>query len=1248
VPLLALATHEAGQPRLALYNAASGELVRQFTGHADRVYAIAFSADGRLLASASEDQTVCVWSLADLDQVLGRRGRVAGLVVHQGPGGLVVADVPGDSPARGKLRPGDVLAGLVEQGKLRPLASPLAFHEAVFRIEPGRKVTLRRGDPRGADDVTLDVGQGADERKPLLSLFVIRAEPGKPVEEGEWIGWNPVGPYECSSPRAERYLGWHFNTGDPRAPARFALAAAHHKDYYREGVLQQLVRRGTLERVEGPRLPPPTLALLVEEGGRHRSPAEQDPLTVSHPRVSLKLAVQGRPLKSLEALTWKLDDGPEEKLPLDGPDAAPFTVPLELRRGDHQLVVTAWTPEVPPRPTRARLSLRYRPPRPRVQYDVEAGPRFVREPAFDLRALVYPGMAGEDVRVALHHWHDRKDLLADSQTHTIDPEKPLTVARRLELRPGDNLIEVVAVNRNAPRDRQAEETDRRVVEVFYLQKARPPAILLDGVKPPGAGEPVLKVEPLRPVVVHSPAVRLVGKIEASENLLQADWYAGDADRGTRLTGFEPDKAKVVPLREDLTLRPGRQTFRLKTRTASSDAAERVLTIDYLPPTPTVRLEALPGDPVYGEAGTTTVRLRGRVELPRDRHPYRAVVLVNDREAAEAPAIDEAAGTLTAAVAVGAGESRIRVRLSNAWGMVSASEETQVRYLRPPRVLELKQVWAGDKPALNLEARVRSPLPLLPNSVKVAVNRQEAPAARARVGPPADGVQVVRLEDVPLEAGSKENRVLVWVSNAEAECREPGAITVEAADVLPPPVLEFLQPRQNLGVSRPGLAVRYLVRSVSPLASARLVRDGRPPLPLDPSAAVRDAAGQFELAGEQEVELAPGANHLRLEAVNASGRRVSPPLVVTYTPPPFRLVIDGLEPFKPAGPAVPPQRLSRGRIAFPEGVENGHVRLHGHILWGDDRAARAQEDVPVRAFVNGFQQMPVRLRPSAGADRLQTPFEASLLLNWEKHNHVSLVASGQDADDRSEFVVDCRRPVTRQRLHLLVLSPEGQDAGELKAQVLRAVQARAGADGLKTPAFEDVELYGPLVGSQVRAPYVYGQLFNIKTMIDLAPEGAPMSDVVMIYYQGGESVNEQGNFFQTHAGRGPGEARETGIPCDKLVEFLAAMPGAHLLLLDVERGRPAGGGRDKIVRWQDDYPEAQTHVGVLRYAWRGKAAPPVEARLISTMGKAIPRAARLNQVIRLMGEMIAASRNADLVIYKYVPQDLQELLVGGGP
>src|SRR5205807_6911321 len=71
VPVLAVASHDLGQPMLQLYNAKTGEQIRQLTGHMDPISCLGFSADGRLLASVAEDQTVCVWSLTNLDQVLG-------------------------------------------------------------------------------------------------------------------------------------------------------------------------------------------------------------------------------------------------------------------------------------------------------------------------------------------------------------------------------------------------------------------------------------------------------------------------------------------------------------------------------------------------------------------------------------------------------------------------------------------------------------------------------------------------------------------------------------------------------------------------------------------------------------------------------------------------------------------------------------------------------------------------------------------------------------------------------------------------------------------------------------------------------------------------------------------------------------------------------------------------------------------------------------------------------------------------
>jgi WD40 repeat protein/serine/threonine protein kinase len=136
-------TGEKTYAELKLWDAASGRLLRELPGHSAPVLSVAFSPDGRMLASGSHDHTIKLWDVTTGRVVRSLKGhtfRVEALAFS--PDGNTLASGGGDT--------GEVMLWDVEDGtELRPLRRPKG-RVATVRFSPNGKL-LAVGNGRGIE-----------------------------------------------------------------------------------------------------------------------------------------------------------------------------------------------------------------------------------------------------------------------------------------------------------------------------------------------------------------------------------------------------------------------------------------------------------------------------------------------------------------------------------------------------------------------------------------------------------------------------------------------------------------------------------------------------------------------------------------------------------------------------------------------------------------------------------------------------------------------------------------------------------------------------------------------------------------------------------------------------------------------------------------------------------------------------------------------------------------------------------------
>ncbi|HZU37197.1 MAG TPA: hypothetical protein VFA18_14845, partial [Gemmataceae bacterium] len=879
-PILAVASWHTriNQPLLHLFRADNGEEVRQYRGHTMPIRCLAASPDGRLLASAADDQTVCLWSLANLDMIVGKKGSLTGVLIARPANKLVVQRVRPGNPASDRLQSNDELEGLWINGVAKPgaLASPLQFYNAIWDQRPGTTVTLTivRGGARQAVDVR--VGQGVDEQKPLLSLFTQIKGASR-----EWIAWTPTGPYDVSSRNIERYLGWHFNPDRLEAPVRFAPASVHRNQFLKPRLLGPLVFYADINKAfaklaQEPPLPinKPDLSLdVVSSDGSVAGEDEHGQVLVREPKLTLGVRVTGATLdgNQVASLTWQLDQDAAHEFDLTQASGQELSVPISLSRGrgTHTITVHLRTNEKQPQNVTRPVTVRYQPQAPHIQWNDAGLHKAVKVPAFDIRASVKPGQDGQQFDVWLSH---------DGVKQAVNGAN---VKERIQLHPGQNIIELFARNRNALLHYENAETEVETL-VIALKEGKAPTIRLENIAfdKPEAGS--LDVRAGQLVRVGAARLHLRASIQSEDQVPKVKLRRGKVDTNVPVTKRDGKYDVDVPL----ALIPGPpQTVELIAEAAGKKVTSS-LNLVYVPPVPEFTwsspdedlalvehkdkpLVHLQGSPAQSNEFPFQVRIevknkksKGGV-VPQKGNQTRIVRKFTRRPNGSKVALDEE-------LSIGPGDNDVEVTVSNDW-QSGPVQHRHVILLSPPVLLTSGFKLRGKEPFadINITARSAADLPLTtvritPDLPPPIVRSNDLSYPAKKVGAPGkDGVTwSLRIPRLFLAKGN--NAFKIFASNTDGECLESKRLTIPYN---PPPaepaVLEIDKPRE--AKTKPICMVPFTVRSASKIQAVELQHEGSIIWTADVRRQVQDNGGWL-LRDQLKLDLAEGPNLFEMVAV----------------------------------------------------------------------------------------------------------------------------------------------------------------------------------------------------------------------------------------------------------------------------------------------------------------------------------------------------------------------------------------------
>lgn len=252
----------SGQGNIYLYRADASDppkLMRQFRGHADQVFSVSCSSDGKYMVSGSADSTIAVWNLEDVfeaSEMINRWG-----VEFELEGDRLVAakvDEAGPLYFRG-VREGDQLAlikWVLNDESRGDETDPKQIQQQLLELPFDTQVyfefrRLSRPGPRF---------QSFPAWRPLATLFV--------DQNREWAYWTPAGYYDASF-NGHQNFGWQINPVNLERPVQYFLAAQFRKQLERPDIMRGLMEAGNLQAAVQNTLtqigPPPADGAIVNQ-----------------------------------------------------------------------------------------------------------------------------------------------------------------------------------------------------------------------------------------------------------------------------------------------------------------------------------------------------------------------------------------------------------------------------------------------------------------------------------------------------------------------------------------------------------------------------------------------------------------------------------------------------------------------------------------------------------------------------------------------------------------------------------------------------------------------------------------------------------------------------------------------------------------------------------------------------------------------------------------------------------------------